>query len=429
MKKKTLIVWIIVLLCILGVIVLLQQCNHEDLTTFEMADVSEITFEELLTAPYTTVEDWSFADLWTVRCGGQSTDASLAEKGYAEKIGEGLRETLKGVTLCTYVPEEKVRNYDAHVKELLWEQDDCHTYLQLVAACDPNTPLDDDDLTLHMLHLYIFDASQGYLTISYRTGAEPESKAYVFSINDPITISQLVSFAGKIISQSPTEPDPTEPFKEGNIAMPPSVFINDKLYVSADYPSGYSEISKECVFLGEITECVGATNVPEKNSQANYSPVGTKVYQYYSVILLEEEGKYYAYTEAEEEPNFFAFDESLKVSYHDYHCVEETGEWEKEVTEISLTEEETQMLMDMLEPYADTINGDVLKCDYFCYYSIEIDDRMTLTIDSELGNYGENGDSYMLVMEHYPGAYIKGTYIDAELVNYLAECLEQTNGV
>lgn len=425
MKKKTLIVWIIVLLCILGVIVLLQQCNHEDLTTFEMADVSEITFEELLTDPYTTVEDWSFVDLWTVRCGGQSTDASLAEKGYAEKIGEGLRETLKGVTLCTYVPEEKVRNYDAHVKEVLWEQDDCHTYLQLVAACDPNTPLDDDDLTLHMLHLYIFDASQGYLTISYRTGAEPESKAYVFSINDPITISQLVSLTGKIISQSPAEPDPTEPFKEGNIAMPPSVFINDKLYVSADYPSGYSEISKECVFLGEITECVGVTNVPVKNFQANYSPMGTKVFQYYSVILLEEEGKYYAYTEAEEEPNFFAFDESLGAYLVQHQFAEETGDLLTAKTPIAMTEEEKQILLDLLKPYADTISGDVLKSDYLRYYSIEIDDRMTLTIDPELGNYGENGDSYMLVMEHRPGAFVKGTYIDAELVEFLRDRLAE----
>lgn len=429
MKKKRLITWIVVLLCIVGGILLLQQCDHEDLTTFAMADISEITFEELLSTPYVTVDQWSFADLWTARCGGQSADSSIAEKGSAEKIGEDLRELLEGVTLHTYAPEEKVKNYDTHVKELLWERSDCHTYLQLMAAHDPNTPLSDDDLTLHMVHLYIFDASQGYLTISYRTGSEPESKAYVFFINDPITISQLVSLAGKIISQSPAEPDPTEPFKEGNIAMPPSVFIHDKLYVSADYPSGYSEISSNCVYLGEIAECVGATKVPEKNFQANYAPVGTKVYRYYSVILLEEEGKYYAYTEAEEEPSFFAFDESLKVSYQDYHCVEETGEWEKEVTEISLTEEETQILLDLLKPYADTISGDVLKSDYLRYYSIEIDDRMTLTIDPELGNYGENGDSYMLVMEHRPGAFIKGTYIDAELVNYLAECLEQTNGV
>ena len=59
------------------------------------------------------------------------------------------------------------------------------------------------------------------------------------------------------------------------------------------------------------------------------------------------------------------------------------------------------------------------------YYSIEIDDRMTLTIDPELGNYGENGDSYMFMMEHYPGAYIKGTYIDAELVEFLRDRLAE----
>ena len=126
-----------------------------------------------------------------------------------------------------------------------------------------------------------------------------------------------------------------------------------------------------------------------------------------------------------EVPNYFAFDESLKASYHDYHCVEETGERENTVTEISLTEEKTQILLDLLKPYGDTISGDVLKCNYFCYYSIEIDDRMTLTIDPELGNYGENGDSYMLVMEHRPGAYVKGTYIDAELVNFLEEQLAE----
>lgn len=423
MKKKRLITWIIVLLCIVGGILLLQQCDHEDLTTFAMADISEITFEELLVPPYVTVDQWPFADLWTARCGGQSADSSIAEKGSAERIGEDLRELLEGVTLHTYAPEEKVKNYDTHVKELLWERNDCHTYLQLVAAHDPNTPISDDDLTLHMVHLYIFDASQGYLTISYRTGSEPESKAYVFSINDPITISQLVSFTGQVISRYPTEIDPTEPFQEGNIAMPPSVFIHDKLYVSADYPSGYSEISSNCVYLGEIAECVGVTKVPEKNFQANYAPVGTKVYQYYSVILLEEGGKYFAYTEVPEEPGFFAYDESLEAYLVDYQYLEEDGTVGK--TSIAMTEEEKQILLELLEPYADMLSADVLRTDFAQCYSIEIDDRMTLTIDPKLGNYGDKGDSYMFMMEHYPGAYIKGTYIDAELVNFLADRLAE----
>ena len=68
MKKKSLITVLIVLLCLAGLVLLLQQCGHEDLTTFQMAEVSEITLEELLSPPYITVENWSFVDLWTAKC-------------------------------------------------------------------------------------------------------------------------------------------------------------------------------------------------------------------------------------------------------------------------------------------------------------------------------------------------------------------------
>ena len=122
-----------------------------------------------------------------------------------------------------------------------------------------------------------------------------------------------------------------------------------------------------------------------------------------------------------EEPDFFAFEESLEAYLMDYQYLEENGTVGK--ASIAMTEKEKRMLLELLKPYEDTISNDVLKCDYFCYYSIEIDDRLTLTIDPELGNYGENGDSYMLVMEHTPGAHIKGTYIDAELVEFLRDRL------
>lgn len=94
MKKKTLVIWTIVILCLVGILFLLRQRDHEDLTTFQMAEVSEITLEELLSPPYVTVENWSFADLWTVTCGGQSADASMAEKGSAGEIGKDLRVLL-----------------------------------------------------------------------------------------------------------------------------------------------------------------------------------------------------------------------------------------------------------------------------------------------------------------------------------------------
>ena len=225
----------------------------------------------------------------------------------------------------------------------------------------------------------------------------------------------------KIDAEGKEIPTDEEPVMVGGDLIP-SVYVNDTLYTSANHIGSCITLSEGSTYLGEVTGCVGAGNVPTENFHANHAHVGAEVYQYYSVIYVKQNGVYCPYTAAEtEEPNFFSYDESLKVSYHDYHCVEETGEWEKEVTEISLTEEETQILLDLLEPYADTLDGDVLKSDYLRYYSIEIDDRMTLTIDPVLGNYGENGDSYMLVMEHTPGAFIKGTYIDAEVINFLAE--------
>lgn len=426
MKKKSLITVLIVLLCLAGLVLLLQQCGHEDLTTFQMAEVSEITLEELLSPPYITVENWSFVDLWTAKCGGQSADASMAAKGSGGKIGQDLRELLNDVTLQTYTPNMKARNYDAHVKELLWEREDYHTSLQLTAGYDTGTALGDDDLLLSMLRLYILDDSKGYLTVSYRTGAEPESSAYIFTIDDPVTISDLVSFAAQIISRYPTEPDPTEPFQESNMAMPPSVFVEDQLYVSANYPSGYSEISKECVCLGQITECVGQTNVPEKNFQANYAPVGTNVYRYYGVILLEEEGKYYAYTAAEKTLDYFDYDDKVQVSYCQLVHEEETGNLEQQTTNLFFSEEEKFCLLELLDPYCSmTTTDNVLKMELSEYYTIEVDGKksvMTISIDAEGGN---DGQFYMTVMEHRPGAFLKAAYVDQDLVSFLNDSLAE----
>ena len=206
----------------------------------------------------------------------------------------------------------------------------------------------------------------------------------------------------------------------------PSVYVNDTLYTSANHIASCVTLSEKCTYLGEVTECVGAGNVPTENFQANHAPVGTEIYQYYSVIYMLQNGMYCPYTAAETDTlNFFASDESIKLLFYDYHVAEETGDLEQEGTEIVLTEEENRILMDMLKPYGETLTTDVLKCDYLRYYCIDIDDRMTLTIDPELGNYGENGDSYLLMMEHAPGAQIKGTYIDRELVDYLNEKLAE----
>ena len=419
MKKKTLITWIIVLLSVFLLVVLLQRCNHEDLTTFEMADVSEITFEELLSPPYVTMEQWSFLDMWTVDSHGVISDQTHAEDGSYLEMADEFREILQGVTLHTYVPEEKMRNYDKHVKELLWEKDMYPVKVEMTTGLLSPAEKAKDNLAPRFVRLYGLDGSRYYLTIGYSDGIEPDITAYAFYIDDPIAISQLCAFSHRIVEKYPGE---TKGVAVGG-AMKPTVFVNDKLYESANYESGYTQISSDCVYLGEITECIGSSNIPTQNFQANYSPAGTKVYQYDSVILLEEGGKYFAYTEVPEEPGFFAYDESLEAYLVDYQYLEEDGTVGK--TSIALTEEEKQILLELLEPYADMLSADVLRTDFAQCYSIEIDDRMTLTIDPKLGNYGDKGDSYMFMMEHYPGAYIKGTYIDAELVNFLADRLAE----
>lgn len=221
----------------------------------------------------------------------------------------------------------------------------------------------------------------------------------------------------KIDSEGKEIPTDEEPVMVGG-SLIPSICVNDTVYTSAYHVACCTELSENCIYLGEVTECVGSSNVPTENFHANYAPVGAEVYQYYSVIYVKQNGVYCPYTAAEE-PNFFAYDKSMEAYLVQDQFAEETGDLLSAKTPIAMTEEETQILLDLLEPYADTLDGDVLKSDYLRYYSIEIDDRMTLTIDPELGNYGENGDSYMLVMEHRPGAFIKGTYIDAELVEFL----------
>lgn len=77
--------------------------------------------------------------------------------------------------------------------------------------------------------------------------------------------------------------------------LPPSVFVNDTLYRISYVPTSYSVISKECILLGEVKECVGTHNVPVEDFQANHAPVGTKIYQYYDNVLLFENDVYVLY--------------------------------------------------------------------------------------------------------------------------------------
>ena len=192
MKKAFYVV--LVFVCITLMVGLLSGCDHDDTTQFVMADISEISFEELLSPPYVTLEKWSFVDSWGIECNGKSLDPINAEEDLYLEITEGLREILKDETLYTYVPEGKVRNYDKHVKELLWEQEYLMR-LRMGAAIIGSVQVQADDLVPNSVWLYCLDGSRCYLTIGYQKGTVIKRNHYVFYTDDPALINELFLFA------------------------------------------------------------------------------------------------------------------------------------------------------------------------------------------------------------------------------------------
>lgn len=89
-------------------------------------------------------------------------------------------------------------------------------------------------------------------------------------------------------------PTKEEPVMVGG-DLKPSVFVNDRLYTSAYHIACCVTLSEKCVYLGEVTECVGSGNIPTENFQANTASVGTEIYQYYSVIYMLQNGMYCPY--------------------------------------------------------------------------------------------------------------------------------------
>lgn len=96
-------------------------------------------------------------------------------------------------------------------------------------------------------------------------------------------------------------PTNEEPVMVGGTLIP-SICVNDTLYTSAYHVPCCTELSKNCVYLGEVIECVGSGNVPTENFHANYAPVGAEIYQYYSVIYVQQNGIYCPYTVSEDDP-------------------------------------------------------------------------------------------------------------------------------
>ena len=82
----------------------------------------------------------------------------------------------------------------------------------------------------------------------------------------------------------------------------PSIYVNDTLYTSAYHIACCTELSENCTYLGEVTECVGSGNMPTENFQANTADVGAEIYQYHSVIYVLQNGVYCPYTAEKTNP-------------------------------------------------------------------------------------------------------------------------------
>ena len=195
MKKKKILYVAIALFCMVLLVVLLQQCNHEDLTEFVIAEVSEITYDELLSPPYAAEGTWSFVDLWNIECNGNYLDPTLAENNLYIEIADGLREILHGEVLHTYIPQEKIRSYDKHVKELLWETENRLLFLQIAAGTLSSMGNNEYDLKPTLVRIYAFDDIRCYLTIGYRNDLEINANHYVFYTEDPELVEELFTFA------------------------------------------------------------------------------------------------------------------------------------------------------------------------------------------------------------------------------------------
>lgn len=267
MKKKRLLGWLAAGICLALLVVVLQQWGHEDLTTFVQPDDSEVTFEELLSAPYVTEGVWEFVDLWQIEVDGVTAEANMENKNLHMGIQQSLRDILRDVPLSSYIPEETVRNYDKHVKALLWETEETPAlYLQLAAGRDLTNPIQEGDVSLNLLHLYSFDGIRTYLTVGYRTEPELESPTYVFYTDDPQVSADLFAFVREMTGGK--QKSETEAGEEVAVKgdYPAAIMVEGVLYyLEAETPG---EIDESAV-IGYTTSYTD--EMPQKDGETNFS--------------------------------------------------------------------------------------------------------------------------------------------------------------
>lgn len=194
MKKKIACIFLLLFIIIL-LLWLVFANDHEDSTHFVIPDSSSVTFEELISFPYVTDGVWSFISLKTRLNGKFVYSSNINQDSECIQLLDELKEILDQVPLYTYVPEEKVRNYDKHVKDLLWEKEGKPLYIQIAAGTLAPLKINPGDISPTHVRIYSLDGSRCYLTIGYRKETEIDSTHYVFYTDDPVIVEALFGFA------------------------------------------------------------------------------------------------------------------------------------------------------------------------------------------------------------------------------------------
>ncbi|HKL98842.1 MAG TPA: hypothetical protein VJZ06_02900 [Mobilitalea sp.] len=99
--------------------------------------------------------------------------------------------------------------------------------------------------------------------------------------------------------------------------------------------------------------------------------------------------------------------------------LEDASSGKLEKSEIQLTQDESEELINLLGSYKDVLSDNVLKEEFLIWYTVKINDQTTLQINALYDYTADKNITYMYVIQKHSDAV--GTYIDATIAEFLAE--------
>lgn len=118
--------------------------------------------------------------------------------------------------------------------------------------------------------------------------------------------------------------------------------------------------------------------------------------------------------------NIFVYNDNIQIFYDD------TSSGKLERTEIFLSENAVDSLINSLAAYSNMLSDDTLKKEFVCWYTVKLDDATTLQIDAEPISSGSSDLTYMYVVQHTTEpATLSGTFIDCAIIKQLKNAYDE----